>query len=98
MPVSSTASKFSWALVLVVELDGPFSIRVSGGVVSPGGGGGGAAAGPNWRTSCGWSLDFSRLLYCCSESWFSFASRIRKPLCSPEVYMAATIEATFHSR
>jgi hypothetical protein len=41
-------------------------------------------AGLKVRTSCGVSEPFSLLWYCCSASWFSFASRMKKPLFVPE--------------
>ena len=65
----------------------------------PPGGGGGAIGGlvPKERTSCGLLLLSSRLWNCCSASWFSFASRTRKPLFWLE-YIACTRPATFQSR
>ena len=63
------------ALVLSVSGSGPESIVVSGGVLS---------GAPNVTTSCGGSEPFSRLWNCCSASWFSAESRIRKPWFEPE--------------
>ena len=63
------------ALVLSVSASGPESIVVSGGVLS---------GAPKVTTSCGGSEPFSRLWNCCSASWFSAESRIRKPLLAPE--------------
>ena len=57
----------------------------------------GGAPAPNFSTSCGRSVLASRLLNCCSASWFSLASRTRNPWFVP-VYMPWTIPATFHSR
>src|SRR5918999_1714831 len=54
----------------VVDPLGPVSRVVSGASKS---------GAPNVSTSCGRSLPCSRLLNCCSASWFSFASRIRNP-------------------
>jgi hypothetical protein len=57
----------------------------------------GGAPLPNVSTSCGRLVLSSRLWNCCSASWFSAASRTRKPLFAL-VYIACTIAATFHSR
>jgi hypothetical protein len=73
---------------------------VSGGVVSfpPPGGGGGGVPGASCSTSCGWSELFSFEWNCCSASWFSFASRTRKPCGALVEYIDWTSPATFHSR
>ena len=48
---------------------------------------------PKVTTSCGGSLPFSRLWNCCSASWFSAASRIRKPWLAPASYMRLQLPA-----
>ena len=61
----------------------------------------GVAVGPpaaKLMTSWGRLLPFSRLWNCCSASLFSEASRIRKPLLVPALYMACTWVVTFHCR
>ena len=71
---------------------------VSGAIVSPPpGGGGGGAPFPSFRTSSGRLALSSRLWNCCSASWSSLASRMRKPLFALR-YIACTTPATFHSR
>src|SRR5918999_2217084 len=62
------------ALGSVVEPCGPASSVVSGAVKS---------GEPKVSTSCGRLLPCSRLLNACSASWFSLASRIRKPRLVP---------------
>ncbi len=47
-------------------------------------------------TSCGGLSPFSRAWNCCSASWFSVASRIRKPLFEPLEYMLETMVVTPH--
>ena len=88
----SVAEKPKLAPVLVVEGGGLAVMEVLGGVVS----GGGAAT--NRTTSCGGLLPFSRLWNCCSASWFSAASRTRKPCWPPAAYMACTCDTTFQVR
>jgi hypothetical protein len=82
--------KVKVAEVLEVAASGLPVICVSG---TPFGG----APVPNCSTSCGRLVTSSRLWNCCSASWFSFASRTRKPLFGL-VYIACTIPATFQSR
>ncbi len=90
---SSVPLKVKVAAVVVVAASGLPVMDVSGASEPPVGG----EPPPSVSTSCGRLSLFSRLWNCCSASWFSFASRTRKPLFAPE-YIPCTWPATFHSR
>src|SRR5919106_541612 len=56
-----------------------------------------ALTGLRVMTSCGGFSPFSRAKSCCSASWFSVASLMRKPFSWPVEYIACTSVTTFHS-